>query len=106
MKIFLLAVGLLLAGTAAWGQVGPPGEVINQGRVLRVVTPSDTVDLALGATRGIYNGGASACNIALIAQDDTAAVTLSTVPAGAFLPIRAKRIMAANTTCASVVGIW
>jgi hypothetical protein len=104
MKVFLLALGLMLAATAAWAQ-GPPSEVINQGRVLRAVTPSDTVDLVLGATRGIYTG-ATSCNLAVIAQDDTAAVLLTGVAAGAFLPVRAKRIMAANTTCTGIVGLW
>lgn len=106
LALFGLAGVGLLGWHPAHGQAGPPGEVINQGRVLRAVTPSDSVDLTLGATRGIYNGGTLACNIALIAQDDTAAVTLAAVPAGAFLPLRAKRVMATNTTCASIVGIW
>jgi len=105
MKTFLLIVGFLLVATAAWAQVGPPGEVINQGRKALAVTPSDTVDLTLGPTRGIYGGG-TACNLAVILADDTAAVTLAGVAAGAFMPLRVKRVMATNTTCTGIVGLW
>lgn len=107
----LMAVGLPIGALflpipAAHGQAGPPGEVINQARKALAVTPSDTVDLTLGPTRGLYNGGAAACAIAVILADDTAAVTLSNVSAGTFMPIRAKRVMATNTVCTGIVGLW
>jgi hypothetical protein len=102
-----LLILLLLVPLAAWAQApGPYTEVINQGRLARAVTPSDTVDFVLGPTRGIYNGGAAACAIAVILADDTAAVTLSNVPAGSFMPVRAKRVMATNTACTGIVGLW
>ena len=100
------ALMMMWLPAAAWGQAGPPGEVINQARAARAVTPSDSADLALGPTRGLYNGGAAACAIAVILADDSSAVTLSNVPAGAFMPIRAKRVMATNTACTGIVGLW
>ena len=104
--IRLLALLAFLIPLAAHAQIGPPGEVINQARKALAVTPSDTVDLTLGPTRGLYNGGAAACAIAMILADDTAAVTLSNVPAGVFMPVRAKRVMATNTACTGIVGLW
>ena len=106
MKTMWIIAVLVLMPALAWGQAGPPGEVINQARKALAVTPSDTVDLTLGPTRGLYNGGAAACAIAVILADDTAAVTLSNVAAGSFMPIRAKRVMATNTVCTGIVGLW
>lgn len=106
MKTMWIIALIVLAPTLALAQAGPPGEVINQARKALAITPSDTVDLTLGPTRGVYNGAAAACAIAVILADDTAAVTLSGVPSGTFLPIRAKRVMATNTTCTGIVGLW
>lgn len=61
-------------------------------RKLVAVTPSD--DTIVGC-RAIYVGVAG--NLSIIAADDTAAVTVSNVPAGTVLPIQAKKIMAATT---------
>lgn len=101
-----LAGALLLAPGIAFAQVGPPGEVINQARKALAVTPSDTVDLTLGPTRSIYIGAAAACAIAVILADDTTAVTFAAVPAGTFMPIRAKRVMSTNTVCTPILGLW
>jgi len=106
MVVGLPIGALFLPIPAAHGQVGPPGEVINQARKMLAVTPSDTVDLVLGPTRFVYNSNATPCNIAAILADDTAAVTLTAVPIGTTLPIRAKRIMATNTTCTAIIGMW
>lgn len=102
-----IALAMMLAATPAMAQApGPYNEVINQGRVARAVTPNDTTDFALGFTRGVYNGNAASCAIAAILVDDSAAVTFSNVPAGTFMPIRAKRILATNTTCTGIIGLW
>jgi hypothetical protein len=92
----------------AWGQAGPPGEVISSARVQRAITPADNVPLALGPTRYVYISQAAACTLAVILADDTAALTLS-VPAALavpFMPLRAKVVMATGTTCTPVVGLW
>jgi hypothetical protein len=102
--IFLLFLPL----TQAWGQAGPPGEVLNQARKAATITPSDSADLALGPTRFVYVGQGTACAIAMILADDTAAVTFA-LPAGTvttFLPVRAKRVMSTATTCTPIVGLW
>jgi hypothetical protein len=107
--VICLVVALIIYIGAAHAQApGPPGEVINSARVARTIAPADNTPLALGPTRFVYVSQATACALAVILADDTAAVTLS-VPAAsanAFLPIRAKVVMATNTTCTPVVGLW
>jgi hypothetical protein len=106
----LWAVLLLLSyigAREAWGQAGPPGEVIGSARAARVITPADNALLALGPTRYVYISQAAACSLAVILADDTAVVTLA-VPAAsanAFMPVRAKVVMAAST-CTPIVGLW
>jgi hypothetical protein len=102
--MFLLFLALPL--TPARGQAGPPGEVINQARKAVVITPSDTVDLALGPTRYVFVGAAAACPIAMILMDDTASVLFANVAGTSFLPVRAKRILATGTTCTPIIGLW
>lgn len=98
---------VLLWPLAAVAQApGPPAEVVNQGRKALAITPTDNALLTLGPTRSIYNGAAAACALAVILADDTAAVTFAAVPSGTFLPIRAKVVMATNTTCTALVGLW
>lgn len=64
---------------------------------------SDSVDLANGPTRAIYCG--SAGNLAVILEEDTAAVTFVGVLAGTMLPIRAKRVMVTGTTITPTTNI-
>jgi hypothetical protein len=106
--VCLVAALNIYIGAAQAQAPGPPGEVISSARVARTVTPADATPLALGPTRYVYISQATACTLAVILADDTAAVTLS-VPAAsanAFLPIRAKVVMATGTTCTPVVGLW
>lgn len=103
--VFLLLFWPVLASAQA---PGPPAEVINQGRKALAITPTDNAALALGPTRFVYISQATACNLAVILADDTAAVTLA-VPANManpFMPIRAKVVMSTNTTCTPIIGIW
>jgi len=106
MRRWLFLLGLALWPVAVFAQAGPPSEVINQARKALAVTPSDATPLALGPTRGIYIGAAAACALAAILADDTAAVTFAAIPSGTFLPIRVKTVMATNTTCTAIVGLW
>lgn len=107
MRAIWWLAAALLAGSPALAQVpGPPGEVISSARVARAITPTDNALLPLGPTRYVYNGAAAACALAVILADDTAAVTLAGVPIGAVLPIRAKVVMATNTTCTALIGLW
>ena len=72
--------------------------------MLRAVTPSDSVALTLGPCRAIFVGAAG--NLAVIAEDDTAAVTLIGVGAGSVIPVRARYIMSTNTTATSIVALY
>lgn len=62
---------------------------------IKVITPNDSTDLT-DVTKALYIGSAGA--VAVIAADDTVAVTIPGVQAGSILPIRVKRVMATNTT--------
>lgn len=67
---------------------------------LLAVTPSDSTILNC---RALYVGGAG--NVAVTASRDSAAVTLSGVPAGTVLPISASKVMAA-TTATLIVALF
>ena len=69
---------------------------------LRAITPNDATDVT--GLRGIYVGGDG--NLALMAIGDTAAVTLTGVLAGTIIPVRAKYVMATNTTATALVGLY
>ena len=66
----------------------------------RVITPSDSVNLPDRTV--IYV--AAAGNVVLVDKNDVV-VTYTGLPAGATLPVQAKRINATNTT-ATLVGVW
>lgn len=70
---------------------------------LVTVTPSDTVSLA-EVCRALWVGGAG--NIAILADDDSAAVLISGVPAGTVLPIRARRVNLTNTTATLITALY
>lgn len=78
----------------------------NQGAGSAAVTPSDTVALPGGATRALYNGNATACDIAMKLANDSTQVTFANVQSGAILPFSAKQIMSTGTTCSGIVAIY
>jgi hypothetical protein len=65
------------------------------------ITPSDSADL-LRVTDGIWVGGAG--NVAAVMQNNTVPTNL-VVPAGAWLPIVARRINATGTTATGLVAL-
>jgi len=69
---------------------------------LEAVTPSDstTYDPPL---RALFVGGAG--NLAVIAEDDAAAVTMTGVPAGSLVPVMVKKVMSTSTTATNIVGL-
>ena len=77
-------------------------EAMTPGRVFRVVTPSDALDLPDGPCKGLYVGTQG--NLAVIGADDEEAVTL--VAAIGWLPVCAKRIKAEGTTADAIVAIY
>ena len=73
-----------------------------QARKLLSISPDNAVDL-VNLPKALYIGVGG--TIAIIAADDTAAVTL-TVAAGSLLPIRAKRVLVTGTTATGIVGLF
>jgi hypothetical protein len=66
------------------------------------ITPSDTVPLSI-PIKGIYVGGAG--DLAVTAQSDGSPVTFKAVPVGTIIPVRAKLVMATNTTATLLIGM-
>ena len=97
--------------TAARGRCpraqGPPGEVINQARKALAVTPSDTVDLTLGADpRAVQRWRCGLRDCRDPGRRHGGGDAGRRLPSGTFMPIRAKRVMATNTVCTGIVGLW
>ncbi len=76
---------------------------MQSARNLAAVTPSDGADLA-NVSKALWIGGAG--NVSIIAADDSSAVLISGVAAGTILPIRAKRVLATNTTATLIVNLY
>lgn len=70
---------------------------------LVAITKSDSTDLTASKIRALWVGGAG--DVAVIALNDTAAVTIASVPAGTLLPISVVKVMSTNTTATSIVGL-
>lgn len=68
---------------------------------LAAVTPSDATIVNCMA---LFVGGAG--NVAIIAKEDSSAVTLTGVTAGTILPIACKQVMFTNTTATNIVALF
>ncbi len=68
---------------------------------LVVITPSDSTQLS-PMPRMLYIG--SHGDLVVLASDDSVPITLFGLPTGAFVPIRAQKVMAA-TTASNIVGL-
>jgi len=80
-------------------------DLVTPGKNLLAVTPSDSVNITnYPSVRGLWVGGAG--NVAVLAADDSAAVTLVGVQAGTLIPLRVKRVNSTNTTATSIVAIY
>lgn len=66
------------------------------------ITPSDSTDLTATVTKGLWVGTAG--NVAIKLSADSAAVVLSNVPSGTYVPGAFARVMATNTTATNIVG--
>ena len=67
-----------------------------------VVTPSDTISLAM-PTRSIYIGGAGNLSVLMAGGQTT---LFSALPVGTILPVSCLRINATNTTATLIVAMW
>jgi hypothetical protein len=70
-------------------------------RKLAAVTPSDSTVLVNAKALWVTAAG----TLAVVAADDTVAVSLGTISAGTLVPVRASKVMATGTT-ASVVAFF
>ena len=66
------------------------------------VVPADGTDLAC-VTRALYVGVAGDVSVRM---QGGAEVTLAAVPAGALLPLRVTRVLAAGTSATAIVALW
>ena len=66
------------------------------------VTPSDSTELT--GVRALYVGGAG--NVAVVLNEDSAAVTFVAVPAGSILPLAAIKVMSTNTDATDIVALY
>lgn len=107
LRAAFAALSIIIGTAAAARAQVPPVMPTNQAQSAIAVSPSDTVDLPNGITLGVFNGNATACNIAITAMKDGAtATTWANVQSGAVLPVRAKRIWATNTTCSNLLALY
>ena len=68
------------------------------------VTPTDNTDLTWGPCRALYIGTAG--NVAVVLDNDTAAVTFVGCYAGQILPVMAKYVQATNTTASNIIALY
>ena len=66
------------------------------------IVPADAGALT-HATRAIYVGTPGNVRLLMLSG---ATVTLAGVPAGSFLPLRVRQVLASGTTAADIVGFW
>lgn len=71
---------------------------------LKAVTPHASSNLPDGRCRALWVGGAG--DVAIIAENDTVAVTITAVPAGTLLPVRAKAVRVSGTTATNIVALY
>lgn len=67
----------------------------------RAVTKSDSTVLNCSA---FVAGGAG--NVAILAEGDSSAVTITAVIVGQVYPIRCQKIMSTNTTATNIVALY
>jgi hypothetical protein len=69
---------------------------------LSAVTPHATNELANGVCDALWIGVAG--DVAVIAENDTVAVTITNVPVGV-LNVRTKRVLAVGTTATGIIAM-
>jgi hypothetical protein len=69
---------------------------------LRAITPNDATELQY-VPKALYIGGAG--NVSILAQEDSAPVTLTAVPSGTIIPVRARIVRSTGTTATNIVAL-
>lgn len=67
------------------------------------ISKSDTVNFPQGPCAAIYVG---VTGIVVAVLEDDSAVTFKGVPAGAMLPVKAKRVNSTTTTATDMVALY
>ncbi|MEJ0093399.1 MAG: hypothetical protein WDN46_08170 [Methylocella sp.] len=83
--------------------MGP--DLVSPPTNLAVIAPSDATDLPF-VTKAIYFGKAGNITITAMGQAGSPGVTLSNVPVGTVLSIRAQRVWATGTTASGLVALY
>lgn len=68
----------------------------------KAVTPHDSTNF--DPCRALYVGGAG--TVVVVFADTGDAITFVGVPAGAILPVQAKRVNSTNTTATNIVALY
>ncbi len=78
--------------------------LLQQPARVAAVTKSDSTDITATATKGLWIGGGG--DVAVKGAGDSAAVTISAVPAGTYLPGAYKAVMSTNTTATLIISFY
>jgi hypothetical protein len=84
------------------GRYAQPAMELSASKLVPI-TKSDSTDLTSSNIRMLWIGGAG--DVAVIASDDSAAVTIASVAAGTLLRIAVKKVMSTNTTATNIIGL-
>lgn len=68
------------------------------------VTPSDTVDLTIKPTRGLWVGGGG--NVAVLMSALGTSLVFQNVGAGVLLPISVTRVLTTGTTATNILALY
>jgi hypothetical protein len=66
------------------------------------VTPSDTVDLSIGFTRGIYVGGTGALRVKML---DGGVIAFPRIVGGSIMPLCVSRVLSTGTTATNIIAL-
>jgi hypothetical protein len=104
--ILAAALSGVAAGAFAQDHTFQPGNnpTSNQAWSAVLVAPSDTAKIS--ATRALYNGAGTNCNIAVTTNGSATSVLFSAVQAGEILPVQAVTVWSTGTTCVSVLALY
>lgn len=81
-------------------------EITAPYRGLVAVTPSDTVDLSNGFTRGIFISYVAGGSNLTVDTPDNTDITLTGLLGGSFIPLRVKRVYATGTNATGIVAAY
>ena len=100
-------IGMILIGSRGdkTNIIGVDGDTLTISNQLLASNPGDTYEIFGGNQNGcvLYVGVAGSVTIITAGGDE---VTLQGVPAGTFIPIQTKRVMATGTTASGIIALW